>query len=255
MKKLMKLGLVFGLLACVVTGCGSSEETDATVLRVATAAPYAPYESMNEAGELEGFDIDLGNAIAEELGYTIEWVNLDFDAALLEVQGGTVDMMIAGLSPSDERKEVMDFSTVYYSDDTANMVVTLSSNGYTSVDDLVGLIAGCQDGTIQQTTVESILDDYSMTLETRKQYADIVLEIINGNIDFMVCEEANAIEFCNTYPELTSFVLGAGENPEGNAVAFPFESELLDEFNTVIAQFQEDGTIDALAEKWFTDEE
>ncbi len=249
MKKLMKMGMVFTLLAGVVTGCGDAGEDK--VLKVATAAPYAPYEVMNKDGDFEGFDIELGELIAEELGYTLEWENLDFAAGLLAVQGGSVDMMMAGVSPTEERKKNVDFSDIYYADSTANTVVTLKDKGYKSIDDLKGLVAGCQDATIQQITVESILDDYDLTLQTRAQYADIVLEIINGNIDFMVCEEANAVKFLAVYDELASFELGVGENPEGNAIAFKKGNELQDDFNEVIQKFHEDGTIDELVKKWF----
>ncbi len=252
MKKLLKLGLVFALLAAVTTGCSQEvEKSDKKVLTVATAAPYAPYETMNIDGELEGFDIDLGNAIAEKLGYELEWKNLDFDAALFEVQGGSVDMMMAGLSPSEERREVMDFSDIYYSEDSANVVVTLKETDYEDIDDLKGLVVGVQDGTIQQATVEGIADEYDLTMETRKQYIDIVLDILNGNIDFLVCEEANAAEFLAEYDELKAFDLGVGSALEGNAIGFKKDSKLVDEFNVAINELIEDGTVAELADKWF----
>ncbi len=252
MKKVAKVLSAVLVLGMMLTGCTSEEKKeDEKVLTIATSAPYEPYEMVNADGELEGFDIDFGNAVAEELGYTVEWKNLDFDAALLEVQSGVTDMMIAGVSPTEERKEAVDFSDVYFAGEAANVVVTLKDKGYEDADDLKGLSAGVQNATLQHQTVESIADEYDLTVEVRKQYADIVLEIMNGSIGFMVCEEAVAKNFVETYPELVSFPLGVGEESAGNAVAFEKGSDLVEDVNAAIKKLQDNGTIDELVEKWF----
>lgn len=260
MKKLVS---VLAVSMMVLAGCGngdakadpnSADATDKKVLKVATVAPYEPYEMMNENNELEGFDIEMGNAVAEKLGYTLEWQNLEFDAALLAVQQGQVDMAIAGLSPTPDRTAVMDFSEIYYQDTTTttNTVVTLKDKGYKTAEDLKGKKVGVQNGTIQQETVESIADDYSLTIDTRKEYADIVQEILNGNIDFMVCEQAMADNNIAVYSELTSFPLGVGEDSNGNAIAFKQGSPLKAEFDKVINEMKESGEMQKMIDKWFT---
>ncbi len=258
MKKLMMM-LAAGML--VLAGCGNGgnegsgddgEKKGKWV--IATVAPYEPYEMINEnTNELEGFDIDLGNAIAEKLGYEIEWQNLEFDAALLAVQQGQVDMAIAGLSPEPDRLEVMDFSEVYYQDETqtTNTVVTMKDKGYQSANDLKGKIAGVQNGTIQQTAVEGIAEEYNITVETRKEYADIVQEILNGNIDFMVCEQAMADNNTAVYSELISFPLGVGNDSTGNAIAYKKGSDLKAEIDPVIQEMKENGEMQKLIDKWF----
>lgn len=263
MKKLLTVA-VAGLMLASLAGCGNSGTTDnggsgestgldGKKLIITTAAPYEPYETMNENGELVGFDIDLGNALAEKMGFEIEWQNLEFDAALLAVQSGQADMVMAGVSPTEDRKKMLDFSEIYYQDeaDTANTVVTLKDKGYASIDDLKGKTVGVQNGTIQQESVESIAEEYGLKVETRKEYADIAQEILNGNFDFMVCEQAMAEKLQETYGNLTSFLLGAGESSEGNAIGFKKGSELKAEFDKAINEMKESGEMQKLVDKWF----
>lgn len=252
-----KMITVLGAAMLMLAGCGGSngaEDDGSKVLKVVTVAPYEPYEMVSDTtGELEGFDIDLANALADKLGYTLEWQNLEFDAALLAVQQGKADFAIAGLSPTPTRKEVMDFSEIYYQDsaETVNTVVCLKEDNLKSIDDLKGLKAGVQNGTIQQETVESIMDEYDLTVDTRKEYADIVQEILNGKIDFMVCEQSMADNYTTAYDELTSFPLGVGEDSAGNAIAFQKGSELKAEFDKEILAMKESGELQDLIDKWF----
>lgn len=252
MKKLLTVALA-GIMLTGLVGCSTKNDAANKTIKITTAAPYEPYETMNEKGELEGFDIDLGNAIAEKLGTKIEWQNLEFDAALLAVQSGQADMVMAGVSPTAERKKVLDFSEVYYQDegDTANTIVTLNDKGYATIADLKGKTVGVQNGTIQQESVEAIATEYGLKVETRKEYADIAQEILNGNFDFMVCEKAMATKLSETYNQLGSFLLGVGEGSEGNAIGFKPGSTLKADVDKVITEMKDNGEMQKLIDKWF----
>lgn len=90
-----------------------------------------------------------------------------------------------------------------------------------------------------------------LTVDTRKEYADIVQEILNGKIDFMVCEQSMADNYTTAYDELTSFPLGVGEDSAGNAIAFQKGSELKAEFDKEILAMKESGELQDLIDKWF----
>lgn len=254
--------LLMSVLACTmllgVSACGTDEKEEVVdvkgkTLKVVTAAPYEPYETMDEKGNLQGFDIDLGKAIATTLECELEWENLDFDGALLAVKSGQADMVMAGVSPTPERKESLDFSDIYYQNEskTANTVVTLKEKGYKTIKDLKGKTVGVQNGTIQQEAVESIADKYDLKVETRKEYADIAQEILNGKIDFMVCEKAMSIKLQGTYDKLDSFLLGEGEGSEGNVIGFKKGSGYTKQINKAIKELQKNGEMDKLIAKWF----
>ena len=86
---------------------------EAGKLTMATNATFPPYEMTTDSGEIEGIDVDTAKAIAEKLGLELQIDDMDFDAALLSVQQGKADIVMAGVTVTDERKAVMDFSDSY----------------------------------------------------------------------------------------------------------------------------------------------
>lgn len=258
--------LISGLAVCLLlAGCTSApKETGEptptpstekkTTLRVGTSSGYDPYELVDAKGKLIGFDIELMDAIAAKLNYEIEWTDMDFNALVSSVDTGLVDVAAAGLSPDAERAKVVDFSMSYYTADenTTNYILTLADGGIKSVDDIQGKKVGVQIGTIQESTVNEIKDEYELTVDPRTKYADLVQEIKIGGIDFMVCEKAVSDGFIGVNSELTAFPLGVGTESSGNALAFKKGSPLKAEFDAVIQEMSDSGELAKLIEKWFT---
>lgn len=257
MKKLLTLAAASLL---VLAGCGNStaSENEGKTLTVLTNSGYAPYEVRNTDGELEGFDIDLTELIAKELGYSeVKWEDIDFDALIGAVNTGKGDMVAAGLSPTPDRAEGAELSDVYYSSDeeTANFVLTLKDGDIKKTEDIKDKTVGVQVGTIQEAAVNEIKDEYNLTLDPRKSYGDMVQEIKNKRIDFVVVEKAIADEYIETNPELSYFQLEAEGNSTGNCFAFKKgNTELKDEVNKAIQTLKDNGEIDKLVNKWFTGE-
>lgn len=258
MKKLL---VVAAMSLLVLAGCGSNEyksDFKGKPITVLTNSGYPPYEIRNTNGELEGFDIELTELIAKELGASeVIWEDIDFDALIGAVNSGKGDMVAAGLSPTPDRAKGAELSDVYYSSDeeTANFVLTLKDGDIKKTEDIKGKKVGIQIGTIQEAAVNEIKDEYELKTDARKSYGDMVQEIKNKRIDFVVVEKAIADKYIETNPELSYFQLEAEGNSTGNCFAFKKgNTDLKEDVDKAIKKLQDNGEIDKLVEKWFKDE-
>ncbi len=250
MKKLFVLILlVSSLIAC------APKPTDEKVLTILTSSGYPPYEMVDVNGNLYGFDIDLGNAIGELLGYTVKWVDMDFDGIIQSLNAARGDMAIAAMSP-DPARDVL-FSDSYYigDDESPFFVLTKVDSGIASAADFVNKTAGVQIGTIQEAVLNKMKDELSITLDPRKDVSQMVQEIMVGRIDFILVEALVAGEYVNQFPQLTRFELEheAAYASSGTAIALPKYSTKLDDVNQALSTLKENGTLDQLIKKWFTE--
>ncbi len=248
MKKLI-IGLV-AILTLGLTGCGEQKET----VTVLTNSGYEPYEMVDTDGTLIGFDIELMEAIAAEIGIEIEWKDVAFDGIIASLQAGQAEIAIAGISPTVERQEMVDFSDVYYNAESGltNFLVFDSANPVTGLDDLDGLVVGAQLGTVQATLLESIKDEYNFTVDLRNNYTQIVEEIKAGRIDVLVVEAV----ISDSLMEANSFLSKVGfesalDDTQGNAIALSKGSEYTEQINTALQTLKDNGTYDELVTKWF----
>jgi len=254
MKKILLVAL---LLTSLLTACAQPKET--TTLKVLVSADYPPYESYDVNGKLVGFDIDFGNALAEKLGVEFEWVDTSFDGILGAIQGNTADMAISGFHISAERELATDMSISYKKDaesGSAFTVYSLASNGWTTIDDLKNKIGSTQLGTVQESALNMMKDDYNLTLDIRNKFDVIVQDILLGRIDFLVADKAAGDEFVTQYPQLASFPLNfAGlDSISGIGVVMPTGSEWVSKVNAAIEDMQKDGSLDAMIAEWFPEE-
>jgi len=144
MKKLL-------LTAAALIALGTTAQAQETV-RIATEGAYAPWNFINEAGEPAGFEIDLGNAICEHAGLTCEWIINDWDSIIPNLLAGNYDVIMAGMSITDERLQSIDFTQNYFPPDPSRYVAPAGS----SLDfaNLSGARVGVQSGTIQAAYAE-----------------------------------------------------------------------------------------------------
>ncbi len=250
MKKLLVLSLI---LMTLLSGCTpkAAEKEELTVL---VSADYPPYESIDTNGKFVGFDIEFGELVAEEMGVTFKWVDTAFSGIIGALQAGTGDLAISDMSVTPEREESVDFSQIYKEEGGAFTVLFLADKGYDSIDDLTGLIASTQLGTIQEIALNNLKTDFNFTLDIRDKHDVIVQEILVGRIDFMLVDTSVAEEFVTAFPELAMFDLEHEKlaNISGLGVALPEGSEWLDEVNAAIDALRANGKLDALIAKWFS---
>ena len=218
-------------------------------LIMSTNAAFPPYEMTTDSGEFEGIDIETAQAIADKLGLELQIDDMDFDAALLAVQQGKSDMVMAGVTVTDERQNVMDFTDSYA---TGIQSITVKEDSdIASVDDLAGKKIGTQRGT---TGYLYCSDDFGD--ENVVAYDDgltAVQMLNNGQVDCVVIDNAPAKEFVAANPGLklldTAYVeedyaIGVGK---GN-------TELKDAINTALEELKADGTLQAIVDKYITAE-
>ncbi|AEH47311.1 transporter substrate-binding domain-containing protein [Parageobacillus thermoglucosidasius] len=258
MKKLLSLLVSSILLIGLLSACGAgSEEKNGSgaqkkVLKMGTSADYAPFEYIDTAkgNEIIGFDVDLAKMITKELGYEFEIVDMDFNGLIPALQSGKVDFVLAGMTPTKDRKKNVDFSDVYYV--SRNMIVSKKGSGIKTVKDLKGKTVGVQTGSIQEEEAKKIAKTVDMKLESRNRIPELIQEIQAGRFDAAIIEDTVAKGYLQTSNgKLEGHTIPTNEQEAGSAIAFPKGSKLRDEFNKVLREKIENGEVDQLIKKWF----
>ena len=215
-------------------------------LIMSTNAAFPPYEMTTDSGEFEGIDIETAQAIADKLGLELQIDDMDFDAALLAVQQGKADMVMAGVTVTDERQNVMDFTDSYATG--IQSIIVKEDSDIASVDDLAGKKIGTQRGTTGYLYCSDDFGDENVVAYDNGLTAVQMLN--NGQVDCVVIDNAPAKEFIAANPGLKlldtayveeSYAIGVGK---GN-------TELKDAINTALEELKADGTLQELSEKYF----
>ena len=218
-------------------------------LTVATSPDFAPYEfyAIDENGEpqLAGFDLALAAYIADYLGLELEIVPMDFDGVLAELQTGSVDLGLAGLSPDPDREDAMDFSDLYYLG--GQSFVCLESNKELFPDltaaNNADYAIGAQTGSIQYGLAEENTPDAEIIALTK--VTDIIQELLTGKLDGAFIETAVAESYKQNYPDLC-VVLEVPYDEAGSAAGVrEGNKELLAAVNEAIAAALADGSLDS----------
>ena len=218
-------------------------------LIMSTNAAFPPYEMTTDSGEFEGIDIETAQAIADKLGLELQIDDMDFDAALLAVQQGKADMVMAGVTVTDERQNVMDFTDSYATG--IQSIIVKEDSDIASVDDLAGKKIGTQRGTTGYLYCSDDFGDENVVAYDNGLTAVQMLN--NGQVDCVVIDNAPAKEFIAANPGLKlldtayveeSYAIGVGK---GN-------TELKDAINTALEELKADATLQAIVDKYITAE-
>jgi polar amino acid transport system substrate-binding protein len=267
---LLALTLVFALCAC---GSGSDGEdvadttaadtTDTTdtadtadtttaefttvtegKLTMSTNAAFPPYEMTTDDGGFEGIDVEIAQAIADKLGLELVVDDMDFDAALLAAQNGKSDIIMAGVTVTDERKLVMEFSDSY---STGVQVVIVKEGSDVTIDNLGDQTIGTQRGT---TGNIYCTDDYGEDhVVAYDNGITAVQALLNGQVDCVVIDSAPAQEFVAANEGLT--ILDTEYVTEDYAIGMAKgNTALLDAVNTALKELQDDGTVQSIVDKY-----
>ncbi|MCR5760556.1 MAG: transporter substrate-binding domain-containing protein [Sphaerochaetaceae bacterium] len=216
-------------------------------LTVATSPDYAPYEfyAVNADGSLElaGFDMALAKYVADFLGLELDVIPMDFDGVIAEVGMGNVDAGVAGLSPSPDRADAMEFSTIYYAGTQAFICLAENASKFATLADTnkAEYKIGAQVGSIQVGLAEE--NSPNADIVQLAKVTDIIAEVLNGKLDGAYVELAVAESYAKNYPELKA-ALDVPYESEGNVVGIKKGNlALLEGVNRAIDQALSDGSM------------
>ncbi|MFZ0077243.1 ABC transporter substrate-binding protein [Exiguobacterium sp. RIT452] len=255
MKKLVATAMA-GILAVTMAACGASEEstgetnTSDKVLTMGTSADYFPFEYIDTAkgDEIVGFDVAIAKEVTKNLGYDLKIEDMEFGSLLGALSSGRVDFVMAGMTPTDERKKNADFTDIYF--ESKNLVMT-KDKAITADDELKGKKVGVQLGSIQEALAKDRYKDSEAV--SLNKIPEIIQELNTGRIDALIIEDAVAVKYMDQDESLKTYEIKE-DGPTGSAVAFKKGDKMRDEFNAELKKMIDNGDIDKLAEEWFQKE-
>lgn len=228
----------------VATTTEAPDEENKPVLKMGTNAEFPPYEYY-ENDKIVGIDAEIAKAIADKLGMKLEIVDMKFDSILTSVQSGGVDMGVAGLTITDERLESVNFSVSYATG--VQVVIVKEGSGITSLDDLAGKKIGVQLATTGDIYASDEFGDENVVKYNKG--ADAVQALVGGGIDAVIIDNEPAKSFVSNNDGLV--ILETEYAVEEYAIAVDkSNTELLKKINKAIEELIEDGTIDAIMDKY-----
>lgn len=213
-------------------------------LTMSTNAQFPPYEMTTDDGGFEGIDVEIATAIAEKLGLELDILDMDFDSALLAVQQGKSDIVMAGVTVNEDRQLVMDFTDSYA---TGVQVIIVKEGSDVTIDNMGEGLIGTQRGT---TGNIYCTDDYGE--EHVMAYDDgftAVQALMNGQVDCVVIDNAPAQEFVKNNAGLT--ILDTEYANEDYAIGLnKGNTALLDAINAALNELISDGTVQTIIDKY-----
>ncbi|PTL37592.1 amino acid ABC transporter substrate-binding protein [Alkalicoccus saliphilus] len=246
------MGLAAGAAAAVVlTACGNDGDGDTPTYTVATDSSYVPFEFLNEeTGEMEGFDIDLINEVADRVGFEIDLEVVEFDGIVSGMGTGRYDIGIAGMTITEERAENFEFSNPYYS---AGLILAVRADEeeIQSIEDVDGRPVATRAATTSETYLQQNTDAEVVT------FPDIVnayQDLQAGRVDAAIYDLPNVLYYIETEGVGEMEAVGDTLTGEQYGIAFPEDSEIREDVNDALAEMMEDGTYAEIYEEWFGNE-
>ncbi len=250
MKKL--LGLIAAAAVALSAGSALAEMQK---VRVGTEGAYPPFNYIDDSGELKGFDIDIANALCAAAKFDCEFVVQDWDGIIPGLIAEKYDTIIASMSITEERKQVVDFTDKYYN--TPAKFVRAKDSGIEVPDDLEGKIVGVQSATIHENFLRDNFGDI-VEIQSYGSQEDANLDMVAGRVDLLLADsvaldegflqtEAGAgFEFAGPdYNDPKWFGDGAGMAVRKG------DDQLREALNAALAQILADGTYKAINDKYF----
>lgn len=275
-KKSFLLGILLAVFAIMLAACGTDsdkqegEESEGAntegsslldkikedgQLKVGLMGTYKPYNFINEDQEMDGFDADIAKEVANRLDVDVEFVAQEFSGMIAGLQSEKFDVVISQMTITDDRKEQMDFSDPYITNQV-KVIVKEDDDSIKSVDDFkgknIGVGLGTNDETYLRTELMPEVGDF--TIMTYDDVVTTLKDLDTGRIDATI----NNIYAITPVVEQNGFKIKAVGEPiksdQAGIATRKGNEELIEELNSILAEMKEDGTYNEIFVKWFGEE-
>jgi polar amino acid transport system substrate-binding protein len=229
----------------------ASEAKDWSKIRIGTEGAYPPFNYIDADGKLGGFDVDIAQAVCDQMKAECSFVAQDWDGIIPALQAGKFDAIFASMSITDERKKVVDFSRPYYN--TPSAFIAQKDSGITDISAaaLKGKTLGAQSSTIQSGYLEANYPGFDFKFYPAQD--DVNLDLIAGRIDALLVDKVVGVDWLKTSDGGCCEVVGP-DIPLGGGVGAAVRKEdtdLRDAISKAIEAIKADGTYDKINAKYF----
>lgn len=246
-KRWFKQILIALALAAPLTA--GAQDGDQPTLRAVTDPSFVPFEMLDkETGKMVGFDMDILREVADRAGFDINLKTMDFNGIIPALQTGSADVAIAGITITEERDQVVDFSDPYY-DSGLKLLVPVDSE-IQSIEDLEGKRVGTKIGSTSFAFLKEHVGDVAEIVPYPGS-ADMYLALLGGSVDVVFYDVPNVSYFAKTRGEGRVETVGPLYEGQQYGLAFPGGSEWVDDVNKALASMKEDGTYAEIYKEWF----
>lgn len=239
----------------VSTEYGDFSVVEAGKLHMSTNAAFPPYEMTTDDGGFEGIDVEVADAIAQKLGLELVVDDMGFDAALTAVQTGQSDIAMAGITVTEDRLKVMDFSDSYATG--VQVVIVREDSPIQTLDDLANAeMIGCQAATTGYIYASDTPENGGYGEDHVTAYENgalAVMALVNGQIDAVIIDNEPAKAFVEANEGLKILETPWVEEEYAIGVA-KGNTDLLNAINAVMEELKADGTFQAIVDKYITAE-
>lgn len=251
LNRIVKLCLVMALLLSFAMALPTTAQDDGDlgVITIGTNAEYPPFESVDEAGDIIGFDIDIVTAIAADAGFEIEFVNTRWDGIFVALSQGEFDAVISAATITDEREDIIDFTEPYFNAGQTIAVASDMASVIDSPEDLAGLRIGVQLGTTG--------DEYASEIDGAEvvRFDEITLAfqaLGEGDIDAILNDGPTSADIIANNPDLDAVIVGEPLTDEFYGIAVnPERADVLDAINLSLANVIASGEYAEIFNAWF----
>ncbi|UUX33894.1 transporter substrate-binding domain-containing protein [Fundicoccus culcitae] len=256
-KKLMLAAMTLSLGLVGVTASVQAQDSESPVLDkikadgkivLGTSADFPPFEwHLVEDGQdtIVGFDIDIAQAIADALEVELVVEDMNFDSLVAAVKTGRVDMVMAGMNPTEERKKEVDFSDIYYQSGFVALVPADKVGDYADFNDIANLKVGVQKGTSQEAFVNETLTEAEITSMPKNDA--LIAAMMTNRLDAIIIDKIVGEQFVSVNPDIAIANFEVPHEEDGTAIAIAKGNEaLLVEIQAVLDELTESGEIEEL---------